>query len=78
MHVPTLCDWFSSSASLRLRQPSFHFIVNNGAISRIRKLFSLDCYTNVTPMLLITTPTLLLVKTSLKEKASGEERRQNT
>ena len=76
MHVPTLCDWFSSSASLRLRQPSFHFIINNRAILKQNQKV---VFTRLlTPMLLITTPTLLLVKTSLKEKASGGERRQNT
>ena len=38
MHVPMLCDWFSSSASAC----DFHLIVNDGVVSRIRTLFSLD------------------------------------
>ena len=41
IHVPTLCDWFC----MRLWQPSFHLIVNDGVVSgirRIRTLFSPD------------------------------------
>ena len=42
--VPTLCDWFKSSASaLRLLHSCFHLIVNDGVVSEIRTLLSLDC-----------------------------------
>ena len=44
IHVPTLCDWFGSSASASVpsRRPSFHLIVNDGVVGGIRTLFSPD------------------------------------
>ena len=38
MLIPTLCDWFSSSASAC----DFHLIVSDQVLSGIRTLFSLD------------------------------------
>ena len=44
MNVPTLCDWFSFSVFLRLRQSSLHHNrnVSDGVVSEIGTLFLLD------------------------------------
>ena len=70
MYISMLCDWFSSSASagdiLQPRLGCLHLAVNDGVVSRIRALFSLDRKVLHFPS--VTTPTLTLspVKTSLK------------
>ena len=70
MHVPTLCDWFSSSTSAC---DSENLVFT---FTFCHKQNQKNVFTGLlTPMLLITTPTLLLVKTSLKGTASGGERR---
>ena len=61
MHVPTLCDWFSSSASA---------YDSDNLVSIDRKRSQNAVFTRLlSPKLLITTPILTppLVKTSLKK-----------